>query len=94
MARIALSIFFIFASLSYAKSASVAINSMNNSASTLKNTVEKQNNECKKIFNLSKKILMETKKSLFFVKQRNELILNAWRIEAESIRKQNLQNSL
>lgn len=67
---------------SYGAAASAAIGLMNTAVLGVKGKASSQNDNLEKILNLDKKNLLELKKGVFMTKQRNELILNSWHIEA------------
>lgn len=77
-------IYILFLNYCFGASASVAIGLMDGSIQLMQKTIDKQNDELKKNINLEKKILLENKRANFYAKQRNELIMNAWHIQAES----------
>ncbi|RDU61488.1 hypothetical protein [Helicobacter sp. MIT 14-3879] len=68
----------------YGASASIAINTMNTGIQNLYQLVLEQNKYIEQIVNIDKQILFLMKKESLLIKQRNELLNNAWHIEAEN----------
>ena len=75
---------FCFLAFGVMQSADIAnsIESMKKQLSTLKDNIEKQNKKIYQKINLSKVTLLESKRNVFFVRQKNELLMNSAYIEA------------
>ena len=70
---------FVFASSDPAE----AIRSQKTAISDTADIFADQNDVLDKTINLDKKIALELRRSIFYHKQRNELIVNEWRIQGE-----------
>ena len=62
---------------------SSSISSQKSAVSDLVDVFSDQNDVLDKIINLDKKIALELRRAAFYSKQRNELIVNEWRIQGE-----------